>query len=109
MTDEVISTKTDFVAGIFKFSLKTPESDCGGADQKDVLETARTWLKESCGFRSLLVRHCGKDEFGIEFCYGLQKGETYAKFVYAYTDKLKRRYGNTFVAWDVSDNLDILK
>lgn len=94
----------DVVSGMWKFHENiTPEELIGLAEE---------WKNGSDGDRylDLHIRKCSKDQFGIGFMYCFEPNPRgHHPFFYKITDKLKRRFGNDFVGWDVSSPTWIIK
>lgn len=94
-------------SGIWKFGENISE--------ENLVELAKEWAAADTDSKyiDLHVRKCSKTCFGIGFKYILKeiddgKEEEYKKFFYSMTDKLKRRFGNGLVAWDVSSRTTII-
>jgi hypothetical protein len=93
------------VCGIWKFRLPPEE----------LVKLAQEWKSSPKGenYTYLHVRQCSRDQFGIEFLYHHGKGGDcnwyYKQYFAEMTDMLKRRFGNDFAGWDVTDSIHIVK
>jgi hypothetical protein len=91
----ILATKCEgWVSGLWRFSNVFVE---------EVVDFARQWKEtepEAC--RRVSVRKCSKEQLGVDFEYQLPGGETFEQFVYRLTDRLKRRFGNQYLGYDVS-------
>jgi len=96
--------KTRIISGLWKFHERVPE--------QQLVEIAEEWAKEP-KYTQLYVRKGSKDQYGIGFMYDLREEEIseneYSDFFNNVSDKLKRRFGNDFVGWDVSQYTTIIK
>lgn len=90
--------KSGIVSGIWKFV------DSVGVEI--LLERAAKWKSEEPErYAQLYVRRCSRDQLGIVFMYKYDNEESYKKFFYMMTDKLKRKFGNDFVGHDVTSDV----
>jgi hypothetical protein len=96
-----IQEHKDVVTGIWKFGPDVSPMSVG--------MFATEWLtEEDPNLLQLYCRKCSRDQYGIGFMYRFE-GDSYKPFFHRMTDKLKRRFGNGFVGWDVSVPTWILK
>lgn len=98
MTDAIIASKHDnVVTGMWKFAR--------GTDAETLVSFALECQREPValgGYLHLYVRGASKDQLAIGFQYDLHGRFTQKQFFHRMTDKIKRRFGNDFVGWDLS-------
>lgn len=105
---QVVEEKRDetIISGIWKFRERIPI---------EVLhEVAHQFLaEEPNAYRSMQVRKCSKNQYGICFVYDCGESahdkSVYDRFFDRMTDRLKRQFGNDLVGWDVTNVVWTLK
>jgi hypothetical protein len=64
---------------------------------------------EPNAYRNMQIRRCSKNQYGISFVYDCGASShgkaTYDRFFSRITDQLKRKFGNDFVGWDVTNEV----
>jgi hypothetical protein len=106
-----VSVRHDWLHGVLKFSpnisvqkLIEVATDIKNALEKNPDEAGKL---KTLGIRQYAERPY---RFSIFFAYEFDGTEaTGKKLVYRITDKLKRRFGNDFVGWDISTELWLIK
>ena len=92
------------IMGLWKFHEKIP--------QKDLFETA-TELAKDDRYISLYIRQVSKDQYAIGFSYNVKDKEDQKKafddYKYETSDKLRRKFGNDLVGWDLSSSAIVIK
>ena len=104
MSETTIRPVENIVSGIWKFSDKiAPET---------LVQLGRELYEENPAcYENIHVRRCSKNQLGISFIYRLYDDRPPAKFdacyafQYRMTDRLKRRFGNDFVGWDIAEEI----
>lgn len=96
----------EIVSGIWKFNKEkvTPEAL--------VFFAVELVQEEPEAYQSIKVRSCSKTTWGICFDYDRKRSGNPGVFTYFFdriTDKLKRKFGNGFVGWDVADSVWIIR
>lgn len=92
----------EVIAGIFKFRTQDPEYPTA-PDLMELESLAQEWLEQADFTVDYLhIRQCGDNQTGIEFRCQLKDKDKLSRFVYRMTDKLKRKFGNDLVAWDIA-------
>jgi hypothetical protein len=108
MPQETVDSYFDdkVISGIWKFDKQkvTPE---------DLVFFAKELVQEeSEAYQNMKVRSCSKTTWGICFDYDRRRSGNpgvYSYFFDRITDKLKRKFGNGFVGWDITDSVWIVK
>ncbi|OGC47435.1 hypothetical protein A2886_03360 [candidate division WWE3 bacterium RIFCSPHIGHO2_01_FULL_42_13] len=93
---------TNLTTGLWKFHESVP---------LEVLqEVAEEWAKDE-RYKYLYIRWASKDQRAIGFTYEKEDGAkgTHEKFFEEITDKLKKKFGNSLVGWDVSSTTYTIK
>ena len=93
-----VTKRSDLVVGIWKFDERVGELVV--CDLAVELKNA-----QPSQYEQVLVRRCSKNQLGVCYTYRLGDGESYSKFFYRETDKLKRRFGNDFVGYDITSEV----
>lgn len=82
--------------GLWKFSNRISD--------KDLLEVTEDWAKDP-HYVQLYLRKVSKDQTGIGFVYKYDSSvESYKDFFESNSDKLKRKFGNDLVGWDIDSS-----
>ena len=90
--------------GLWKFHERVPE--------KDLLDTALE-LSQDKNYLNLYIRKVSKDQNAIGFTYDAKDREdnkqAFDDYQYETSEKLKRKFGNDLVGWDLSSSAIIIK
>ncbi len=112
MTDEIIASKQEnIVTGMWKFARCKPGGTRGISEVETIVNFALECRREPFfgeGYLHLYVRETSKNQLAIGFQYDLHGRLTQEKFFHRVTDKIKRRFGNDFVGWDLSSSTWII-
>jgi len=92
-----IYERKDVVSGIWKFRETVSIKTLG--------EVVSNWIKhDGIGYIDIHIRKCSRNQYGIVFQY-LLTNDSYESFFERTTDRLKLRFGNDFVGWDVTTSI----
>ncbi len=98
-------TKSSTTNGMWKFR--------DSIEQNELIRVAEEWAQGPDGdqFGDLIVRRCSKDQIAIWFTYMREDGsrKSQERFCEKISDQLKRRFGNSFVGWDISSSMTVVK
>lgn len=114
MARVTMHTRDDVVSGIWKFKAldheaETSDDEPQGVRIEDLLEVAEQWLHtEGDKYLDVFIRKCSSDQWGICFQY-IFAGKNHQRYFHKTSDKLKRRFGNDFVGWDISAPTHLIK
>lgn len=105
-----VKVEETIISGIWKISKTVPVVE--------VIEVAQELVDEISAmpvvhYRNVHVRSTSKSSWGISFIYDCGESTRnkvrYDAFFNRITDKLKRRFGNEFVGWDVTNDVWMVK
>lgn len=96
MVNVQFTQRPDVVSGMWKFRDTVSEVE--------LTLLAGSWKEaEPDKYLDLHIRKCSKDQIGIGFQYVCgYNDQEHRKFFERMTDELKRRFGNNFAGWDIS-------
>lgn len=89
------------IMGLWKFHERVGE--------KDLIEVANEWALDE-KYLELYVRQVSRDQLGIGFAYKSDgTKEAHQEYFNATSDKLKRKFGNDLVGWDIASTSTLVK